>query len=442
MTDTVLTLWVLIGSAMILFMHSGFAMIEAGFVRVKNVGTVMINNLTDFAICGLIFWAFGMGFMFNGDSAFFGGWDFVAQADYQGMYGLGVSSISYTVLQACFASTVPAIVGGALLERANFKATLIASCLMTGIVYPVAGHWVWGSGGWLAEWGFHDYAGGAVVHGIGGAIAFVGAAILGPRIGKYTNGKSNAMPAHNMGLAALGTFILWFGWYFFNASAITSSDPAQADIAGKVFMNNTLAASGGTMVGLFLSWIKDGKPNVGTMMNAPLAGLVAITSCCDIVEPWAAAVIGGLAAIVMIFAIDFVDKILKVDDPVGAVGVHCFCGAFGSLCTGLWANPTAAQMEAGMLQGLFYGGGGASLGIQAVGVLAIMAWGAGTMAVVYFVLKFTIGLRARREEEEAGMDIASFGMKETCYPEFMQVEINPSEDAFTPVVNFNEVKKH
>ena len=180
MTDTVLTLWVLIGSAMILFMHSGFAMIEAGFVRVKNVGTVMINNLTDFAICGLIFWAFGMGFMFNGDSAFFGGWDFVAQADYQGMYGLGVSSISYTVLQACFASTVPAIVGGALLERANFKATLIASCLMTGIVYPVAGHWVWGSGGWLAEWGFHDYAGGAVVHGIGGAIAFVGAAILGP----------------------------------------------------------------------------------------------------------------------------------------------------------------------------------------------------------------------------------------------------------------------
>ena len=165
-------------------------MLEAGFMRIKNVGTVMINNLTDFAICGLIFWAFGMGFMFNGDNPFFGGWDFVSQADYQSMYGLGVSGITYTIFQACIASTVPAIVGGALLERANFKATMIASCLMTGIVYPVAGHWVWGSGGWLLEWGFHDFAGGAVVHAFGGIISLVGAAILGPRIGKYVNGKS------------------------------------------------------------------------------------------------------------------------------------------------------------------------------------------------------------------------------------------------------------
>ena len=259
----------------------------------------MINNLTDFAICGLIFWAFGMGFMFNGDNPFFGGWDFVSQADYQSMYGLGVSGITYTIFQACIASTVPAIVGGALLERAQLQSDhdrqlpddrhRISGCRPLGM----------GSGGWLLEWGFHDFAGGAVVHAFGGIISLVGAAILGPRIGKYVNGKSNAMPAHNMSLAALGTFILWFGWYFFNAACITSSDPAQADIAGRVFMNNTLAASAGTMVGLFVSWIKDGKPNVGTMMNAPLAGLVAITSCCDVVDPWGAAVIGGLASIVM-----------------------------------------------------------------------------------------------------------------------------------------------
>ena len=181
---------------------------------------------------------------------------------------------------------------------------------------------------------------------------------------------------------------------------------------------------------------------MGTMMNAPLAGLVAITSCCDVVDPWGAAVIGGLASIVMIFGIEFIDKVLKVDDPVGAVGVHCFCGVFGALCTGLWANPTAAQMEAGIPAGPVLRRRRASLGIQAVGMAAILGWGAATMTVVYFVLKFTIGLRARREEEESGMDIASFGMKETCYPEYMQVESILSEDAFTPVVNFNEVKKH
>ena len=430
-----ITLWCLLGGAMILFMHGGFCMLEAGFIRSKTTGTVIVNNLTDFSICGLLFWAFGMGFAFNGTSGWFGGWDFCSQADYSSIFGGDMPSVAYILIQTIFASTVAAIVGGAILERAKFASTLIASALMSGIVYPIACCWVWNPSGWLAQMGIHDFAGGLVLHAFGGIIALIAAIFVGPRIGKYSNGKSNAMPASSLPLAALGTFMLYFGWYFFNSALLPATEagagefPIAADIAARVFMNNTLAASAATMAVLFLEWIMRGKPSVAMCINAPLAGLVAITSCCDAVPLWASPIIGGVAGIGMYLAIRFIDEICHIDDAVGAFGVHCISGVIGMIGCGFFADGLTTEA------GLFFGGGGHLLGVQALGCAAVLAFGAAAMAIIYAVLKFTIGVRVKPEQEKAGTDITAFGLEESSYPEFVQVDIDPTQGFETPFID-------
>ena len=428
--DLTLTLWVLIGGAMILFMHGGFCMLEAGFIRTKTTGTVIINNLTDFAICGILFWAFGMGFAFNGTSGGFGGWDFVSQADYSAILGEQIPSVGWVLIHTIFASTVAAIVGGALLERAKFVSTLIASALMSGIVYPIACCWIWNPSGWLAQMGVHDLAGGLVLHAFGGIIALVGAIFVGPRIGKYVNKKSRPMPASSLPLAALGTFMLYFGWYFFNSCILPADDPAYAaEIASRIFMNNTVAASTATMGVLFLQWIMEGKPSVAMAINAPLAGLVAVTSCCDAVPIWGGAIIGAVAGIGMYLAIRFVDEVLHIDDAVGAFGVHCISGTIGMIGCGFFSDGLACEA------GVFFGGGGHLLGVNALACAAVLALGAAAMTIVYAVLKFTIGVRVTPEQEKDGTDITAFGLTESSYPEFVQVEIDTTKDFETPFID-------
>lgn len=434
--DLVLTLWVLIGGAMILFMHGGFCMLECGFIRTKTTGTVIMNNLTDFSICGLLFWAFGMGFAFNGTSGWFGGWDFCSQADYSAILGSQIPSVGWVLIHTIFASTVAAIVGGALLERAKFVATLIASALMSGIVYPIACAWVWNPSGWLAQMGIHDFAGGLVLHAFGGIIALVGAIFVGPRIGKYSNvpgeehkKKSHAMPASSLPLAALGTFMLYFGWYFFNSAILPTDSALAAEVASRIFMNNTVAASAATMLVLFVQWYVEGKPTVAMGINAPLAGLVAVTSCCDAVPVWGGAIIGAAAGLGMYIALRFVDEVLHIDDAVGAFAVHCISGTIGMLGCGFFADGLNSEA------GIFFGGGAHLFGVQALGCAAVLAMGGIAMAIVYGVLKATIGVRVSPEMEKAGTDVAAFGLTETSYPEFVQLDIDTTKGIDTPVVD-------
>lgn len=433
--DLVLTLWVLIGGAMILFMHGGFCMLEAGFIRTKTTGTVIMNNLTDFSICGILFWAFGMGFAFNGTSGWFGGWDFCSQADYSAILGSQIPSIGWVLIHTIFASTVAAIVGGALLERAKFAATLIASAMMSGIVYPIACAWVWNPNGWLAQMGIHDFAGGLVLHAFGGIIALIGAIFVGPRIGKYTNGKSNPMPASSLPLAALGTFMLYFGWYFFNSAILPTDADLAAEVASRIFMNNTVAASTATMGVLFLQWIVEGKPSVAMGINAPLAGLVAVTSCCDAVPVWGGAIIGLAAGLGMYIALRIVDEVLHIDDAVGAFAVHCISGTIGMIGCGFFADGLNSEV------GIFFGGGAHLLGVNALGCAAVLALGAAAMAIVYAVLKFTIGVRVSAEQEHNGTDITAFGLTESSYPEFVQVDIDTTREMVTPFADYDKIKK-
>ena len=426
------TMWVLFGTMFIFFMHSGFALLETGFSRVKNSSTAWIDNLLDFAIASLVFWAFGYGIMFGNSNPFIGEFNFVAMHSYPDINPT-IPSYANVMFHGAICATTAAVVSGAMLERVNFKSFLIYSTIISGFVYPVVGHWAWG-GGWLAELGFHDFAGSSSVHGLGGIIALVGAAILGPRIGKYDkNKKSREMPAHSLTLAGMGTFVLWFGWFAFNACSTIVADSDTMVTASNVFLSSNIAAAASTITVLFITWIKYRKPSVSMMLNAPLAGLVAITAGCDQIEPWGAFCIGIVAAFVMVFGIELVDKVFKVDDPVGAVGLHCFCGATGAILTGLFSTE----------MGVFYGHGWYGFGIQCLGVAAILAWGAAVMAIVFFVLKYKIGLRAHKEEEIAGIDRSDFNLVETSYQEFMQIQIDPLEEKFTPVTTFDRtpVKK-
>ena len=391
------TMWVLFGTMFIFFMHSGFALLETGFSRVKNSSTAWIDNLLDFAIASLVFWAFGYGIMFGNSNPFIGEFNFVAMHSYPDINPT-IPSYANVMFHGAICATTAAVVSGAMLERVNFKSFLIYSTIISGFVYPVAGHWAWG-GGWLADLGFHDFAGSASVHGLGGIIALVGAAILGPRIGKYDkNKKSREMPAHSLTLAGMGTFVLWFGWFAFNGCSTIVADSDTMVTASNVFLSSNIAAAASTVTVLFITWIKYKKPSVSMMLNAPLAGLVAITAGCDQIEPWGAFCIGVIVSFVMVFGIELVDKVFKVDDPVGAVGLHCFCGAAGTILTGLFSTES----------GVFYGHGWQFFGVQCLGIAAILAWGAAVMAIVFFVLKYTMGLRAHKEEEIAGLDRADF----------------------------------
>lgn len=407
MFSSVNTIWVLIGAALVFFMQAGFAMVETGFTRAKNAGNIIMKNLMDFCIGTPVFWLVGFGIMFGSGNDFFGSISGIAsEANYgSGMLPDGVPFWAFLIFQTVFCATSATIVSGAMAERTKFSSYCIYSLLISLVVYPVSGHWIWG-GGWLQEMGFHDFAGSCAVHMVGGIAALIGAKILGPRIGKYgKDGKSKAIPGHNLTVGALGVFILWFCWFGFNGASTVSMEGEAIVSAGKVFFNTNLAAAVATVVVLIITWIRYKKPDVSMTLNGSLAGLVAITAGCDTVSPTSAAIIGIISGFVVVFGIEFIDKVCKIDDPVGAVGVHCLNGALGTLCVGLFSDGTGTQGK-----GLFTGGGFELFGIQFIGFIATAAWVTVTMIIIFFAIKHTIGLRVSKEEEIAGLDSCEHGL--------------------------------
>lgn len=411
------TIWVLVGAALVFFMQAGFAMVETGFTRAKNAGNIIMKNLMDFCIGTPIYWLLGFGVMFGGSSLVFGTFDPMIRGDYSSVLPNGVPLWAFVIFQTVFCATAATIVSGAMAERTKFISYCIYSAVISAVVYPISGHWIWG-GGWLANLGFHDFAGSTAVHMVGGIAAFVGALILGPRIGKYDkNGKPRAILGHSLTLGALGVFILWFCWFGFNgASTVAMDSDGAIETAGRIFMNTNLAAATSTVVVMIITWIRYKKPDISMTLNGSLAGLVAITAGCDTVTPVGAFCIGIIAAFVVVFGIEFIDKVLKVDDPVGAVGVHGLCGATGTILTGLFAHSEIANF--GENAGLLYGGGFAFLGTQLLGVVSVIAWVAIVMTIVFQVIKHTIGLRASREEEVRGLDVTEHGIA-SSYADFM-----------------------
>lgn len=404
--------WTLVAAALVFFMQAGFAMVETGFTRAKNAGNIIMKNLMDFSLGTPIFWILGFGIMFGAASPFFGGFDFFAD----GVVGEGYDWTTL-IFQTVFCATAATIVSGSMAERTKFSAYCIYSMVISAVIYPVSGHWVWG-GGWLSQLGFHDFAGSTAVHMVGGVAAFVGAAILGPRIGKYTkDGKARAIPGHSLTLGALGCFILWFCWFGFNGGSTVALSGGGAEVASRVFVTTNLAAAVATVTVMCITWIRYKKPDVSMTLNGSLAGLVAITAGCDMVTPMGAAIIGICAGFAVVFGIEFVDQKLKIDDPVGAVGVHGVNGALGTILTGLFAYYNGTDVDPA---GVFYGGGFHFFGIQVLGVVAVIAWVAVTMTIVFQVIKHTIGLRVSREEEIMGLDKPEHGLT-SAYADFMSI---------------------
>lgn len=391
-------MWTLLGAAMVFFMQAGFSLCEAGLTRAKNTGNILMKNLMDFCIGTPAFWLVGFGVMFGGTGAFVGGFDpFIL-----GNYDFGtLPKWCYVIFQTVFCATAATIVSGSMAERTKFSSYCVYSALISLIVYPVSGHWIWG-GGWLSNLGFHDFAGSCAVHMVGGVAACIGAATLGPRIGKYgKDGKPRAIPGHNLTAVALGVFILWFCWFGFNGCSTVSMSSDEAMLsASLIFMNTNLAAAVATCVVLIVTWILYKKPDVSMCLNGALAGLVAITAGCDVVDPFGAFFIGLAAGGLVVASVEFFDKIAKIDDPVGAISVHGACGMFGTLAVGLFATDG----------GLFYGGGFRMLGTQALGVLAVVAWTAVMMTVIFQAIKHTIGLRVEQEIEIDGLDLHEHGL--------------------------------
>ena len=410
MFSSVNTCWTLVGAFLVYFMQAGFALCEAGFTRAKNTGNILMKNMMDFCIGTPCYWLIGFGLMFGGTGALIGGFDPFIQGDYSHL-GLDIPLWVYIVFQTVFCATAATIVSGSMAERTKFSAYCCYSAAISLIVYPISGHWIWG-GGWLAQLGFHDFAGSCAIHMVGGISALIGAKLLGPRIGKFDKDKSgkivkvNAFPGHNLPIGCLGVFILWLGWYGFNGAACTSVEQL-----GSVFLTTTVAPAVATVVCMIFTWIKYGKPDVSMCLNASLAGLVAITAGCANVDAVGAFVIGGLAGILCTMSVYFVEDKLKVDDPVGAVSVHGVCGLFGTLMVGLFDYT----------DGLFYGGGVHHLAIQALGVVCIAGWVIVTMSIVFIVLKKTIGLRVSKEEELEGLDSTEHGL---AYPDFVTRELH------------------
>jgi Amt family ammonium transporter len=385
-------MWVLICGILVFFMQAGFTLVEAGFTRSKNTGNIIMKNLMDFCIGSVAFWLLGYSLMY-GESigSIIGTPSFIFDS------AVDMHSLFF---QTVFAATAATIVSGAIAERTKFTTYLIFSLLMTLVIYPISGSWVWNAGGWLAQMGFTDFAGSTVVHSLGGWASLVAAALVGPRLGKYNpDGTSNAIPGHNLMLGALGVFILWLGWFGFNPGSELAISGDHLTNVTRVFITTNLAGAMGALAAMFLSWKMYGKPDISMTLNGVLAGLVGVTAGCSAVDPMGAACIGLICGMVVVLSIEFIDKKLRVDDPVGAVSVHGVCGALGTILVGLFATDG----------GLFYGGGFEKLGIQTIGVVAIGAWAAAISFVILFILKKTIGLRVTKEEEIDGLDIHEHG---------------------------------
>ena len=395
--------WFLIGAALVFWMQAGFAMVESGFARAKNAGNILMKNLMDFCIGTVVFILIGFGLLFGEDLiGFIGkpGFDiFTSYADFDW---------SNFVFNLVFCATTATIVSGAMAERTKFLSYCIYSAVISALIYPIEAHWVWG-GGWLAQLGFHDFAGSAAIHTVGGTCALIGAALVGPRIGKFDRDRSgkitkvNAIPGHNIPIGALGVFILWLGWYGFNGAAATSVEQL-----GSIFVTTTIAPAVATVVCMIFTWLKFGKPDVSMCLNASLAGLVAITAPCDVTDAFGAIVIGAVAGLLVVFGVWLLDNKLRVDDPVGAVAVHFFNGIWGTLAVGLFATTSAPGNDT--MTGLFYGGGFGLLGKQCLGIVTILAWTGVTITLFFLILKKTIGLRVTQEEEITGLDITEHGL--------------------------------
>ena len=429
--SSVNTIWVLLGAALVFFMQAGFSMCEAGFTRAKNTGNILMKNLMDFCIGTPCFWLVGFGIMFGAGTKLFGWIDPMIMKDYSHVLPSGVPLWAFAIFQTVFCATSATIVSGAMAERTKFSAYCIYSAAISLIIYPVSGHWIWG-GGWLSELGFHDFAGSTAVHMVGGVCALIGAKMLGPRIGKYDKkGKPRAILGHNLTFAALGVFILWFCWFGFNgASTVAMDSDAAVQSAGLIFFNTNLCAAVACCVTLIFTWLRYGKPDVSMTYNAALAGLVGITAGCDAVSPLGAAIMGIVFGIVIVLAVEFFDKVAKIDDPVGAISVHGICGALGTVFTGLFATGISTE------KGLFYGGGFHFLGVQALGVVSVIIYVAVVMTIVFFVIKKTIGLRVDAEDEIAGLDVSEHGLL-TAYSGFaMLPESVPSENGGPIVVSW------
>jgi len=398
--DNINVVWTCVAAFLVFFMQAGFAMVESGFTRAKNTVNIMMKNLMDFSIGTVVFFLVGFGLMFGATkTGFFGTTHFA-------MFGTDVMGTdknwTFLIFQTVFAGTAATIVSGAMAERTKFAGYLAYSVFICAFIYPIFGSWAWGGlldgGGWLEKLSFCDFAGSTVVHSIGGWLALAGAIVLGPRLGKYgPDKKPRAIPGHNIALAALGVFILWFGWFGFNPGSTTLGDGN----IGRIAVTTNMAAAAGAIAALFTSWIVTKKPDGSMALNGALAGLVAITAGCATVSPIGSLWIGLIAGVLVVFSVYFIDGVLKVDDPVGAVSVHGVCGAFGTLACGLF------NVEGG----LFYGGGLKLLGVQAVGVGAAFVWAFGVGLVLFMVIKKTIGLRVSPEEEIRGLDIGEHGME-------------------------------
>ena len=392
------TFWILITGALVFFMQAGFALVEAGFTRSKNTTNILFKNLMDFCIGTIAFWLIGYGLMFGSGSGFIGGIELFSETNHA---PAGISNIAFFLFQLVFPATAATIVSGAMAERTKFISYLVYSAVISLVIYPISGHWIWG-GGWLAQMGFHDFAGSTVVHSVGGWLSLVGAAVLGPRIGKYKNGKINAIPGHSITLGTLGVFLLWLGWFGFNpGSTLSLSNP---ELVANIFVTTNAAAAAGGIATLAFTWFKYGKPGLSMTLNGVLAGLVAITAGCDTVTPGAAVLIGLMAGILVVLAVELFDNVIKIDDPVGAISVHGINGVFGTLMVGFFAQGNG-------IKGLFYGGGTDLLVTQIIGIGAVAAWSIACGLILFFGLKHTIGLRVSKKEEENGLDYYEHGEK-------------------------------
>ena len=425
--ENVYGIWFLIGAALVFWMQAGFAMVETGFTRAKNAGNILMKNLMDFCIGTIVFILIGFGFLLGEDLL-----GLIGKPGFDIFTAYENFDWSNFVFNLVFCATAATIVSGAMAERTRFLSYCIYSAVISALIYPIEAHWVWG-GGWLAQIGFHDFAGSACIHMVGGLCAFIGAWMLGPRIGKFVKNKEgkvvkvNAFPGHNLPIGALGVFILWLGWYGFNGAAATSVPEL-----GSVFLTTTVAPSVATVVCMIVTWIKYGKPDVSMCLNASLAGLVAITAGCDVTDALGTIVIGGVAGVLVVFGVWLLDHKLHVDDPVGAVAVHLMNGVWGTLAVGLFATPTAPAFARGfgdgvtfganqiMGVGLFYGGGFTLLGIQIIGVAAILAFTAVTITLSFLAIRATVGLRVSEQEEIVGLDVEEHGLV-SAYAGFMPV---------------------
>ena len=439
-SENLFAVWFLIGAALVFWMQAGFAMVEAGFTRAKNSGNIIMKNLMDFCIGTVMFILIGFSLLLGEDFA-----GFIGKPGFDIFTSYKNFDFSNFVFNLVFCATTATIVSGAMAERTKFLSYCIYSAVISALVYPVEAHWIWG-GGWLADMGFHDYAGSCAIHMVGGIAAIIGAKLLGPRIGKFTKDKEgkivkvNAFPGHNLPIGCLGVFILWFGWYGFNGAAAT-----DIPTLGSVFLTTTVAPAVATVVAMLFTWFKYGHPDVSMSLNASLAGLVAITASCDVTDALGAVIIGAVAGLLVIFGVWLLDYVLHIDDPVGAVGVHMMNGIWGTIAVGLFATDTAPGFaKAGIKEGLFYGGGFGQLGLQLLGFVAVAGWAAVTMIFTFSLIKLTVGLRVTEEEEILGLDVTEHGLT-SAYAGFSIIDIDSTmdvnENTYLGVGEYNEASE-